>query len=255
MPGRSQPETPFPVHLGGGHREFAAVPGFRRDEIEPGDDVERVDQRLGDPADFGAQPPQDAFDFAVFFAFQMDSIGAQIRDRRRFDERRFAGAAHAVDGAGDFVPVVHRHGQHVVIAVHRGIRIAEDLPEFRVAQQPFDFGFHLLVEFEQLLPHGREFPTGDVEDVPAAVDASADGPRDGAEIFDARQQLIQPVEPFVEPHAVAVDRAGAAQRFGDFEQLLGAQHRADAGPAHDQPHIVQAPERRWLLEFERQHHL
>ena len=255
VPRGPQPQPALGVHLGGGHRKLAAVPGFGRDEIQPGDDVEGVEERLGDPSDFGAQPPEDALHFAVFFTLQCDPLGAEVGDRRRLDEDRLPRAADAVHRAGHLVPVVHGHRQNVMVAVHRRVRIAEDFPQFRIAQEPLDFGLHLFVEFEEFLPDGGEFPAGDVEDVPPAVDAAADGPRDGAEVFDPGEEVDQAVEPFVQSHPVAVDRAGASEGLRYFEELLGAEHGADAGAAHDQSDVVQPAQRWGLLEFEREHHL
>jgi hypothetical protein len=230
-------------------------PGFRRDEVEPGDHIEGVDERFRDAADFGAQSSEDAFDLAVLFPLQRHALGAEVRDRCRFDEDGLARAADAVDDSRHFVPVVHRHGENVVVAVDGRVRVAEDLPQFGVAQQPFDLPLHALVEFEEFLPYGREFTAGDVEDMGAAVDASADGPGDGAEIFDAAEEVDEAVQSLVESHPVAVDGPGAGERLGDFEELLRAEHRADARPADEQADIVQTAERRRLFEFEREYHL
>ena len=54
-----------------------------------------------------------------------------------------------------------------------------------------------------------------------------------------------------EPHPVAVDRAGAGQGLGDFEELLGGEHRADGGPADEQADVVQPAEGRRLAQPER----
>src|SRR3954447_5689532 len=42
--------------------------------------------------------------------------------------------------------------------------------------------------------------------------------------------------------AVAVEGAGAGERVGDLEELLGGQLRADGGPADDEADVVQPGE-------------
>ena len=54
------------------------------------------------------------------------------------------------------------------------------------------------------------------------------------------EQVDEPLKLVVEPHAVAVHVAGAGERVGDFEELLGGEHGADGGAAGQQADVVQA---------------
>ena len=78
----------------------------------------------------------------------------------------------------------------------------------------------------------------------------ATGPRSstGASRSDRPPQLV------AEPHAIAVDVAGAAEGVGHFEELLDGELGADGGAADDQPHVVQAAERRRQALAQGSHH-
>ena len=151
--------------------------------------------------------------------------------------------------------MVGRDGQDVVVAADGRVRVAEDAAEFGVLQQPADLRLHLLVDLVEPLADGGEVAAGHVEDVPAAVDAPADRLRDGAEVFDAGEEVDEPGEVLGEPHPVAVHGPGAGERLADFEELLGREHGSDGGPAGDEPDVVQPAERRRLAEPQGGDHL
>ena len=65
----------------------------------------------------------------------IDALGAQVRDAGRLDEERLARAARAMDDARDLVAMIDGHRQHVMIAADRGVGIAEDVAQLRIAEQ------------------------------------------------------------------------------------------------------------------------
>ena len=184
MPGLAEPERPSVFTSGAVHAVIAAEAGLGRDEVEAGHHVDGEAERPGDPADVAAKPAQDAADFALLLALEDGTFGAQAGDAGRLDEDRFAGAAGAVDDALELVPVVDRHGQDVVVAVDGRVRIAEDLPQLRVAEQAFDLVLHALVQLGQLLADLAQLGAGHVEHVAAAVDAAGDRLGDQSQVLD-----------------------------------------------------------------------
>ena len=115
---------------------------------------------------------------------------------------------------------------------------AANSAQFGVAQQSPHFRLHFFVELVQLLPNRAEFAARHIEHMSAAIDAPGDRLRHRSEVFDSREQLNQTIEPFVEPHPVAIDRPRANQRVGDFQKLLGTECRADRRTASEQSHSV-----------------
>ena len=107
----------------------------------------------------------------------------------------------------------------------------------------------------ELLANLSQVRAGAVDDVAAAVDAAGDRLADRAQVFDRGEQLDQPCEPAVEPHAIAIERAGRGQRVGDLKELLGREHGADGGPADEQADVVHAAERRRLVRHQGLDHL
>ena len=62
----------------------------------------------------------------------------------------------AMDDAGDLLSMIGRDRQHVVVAVDRGVRIAKDFPQFRIAEQTLDFVLNLLFHGRELLADDRQ---------------------------------------------------------------------------------------------------
>ena len=91
--------------------------------------------------------------------------------------------------ARNLVPIIRRDRENVMVTVHRRVRVAENLSQFRVAEQSANLGFHPFIQIVQLLANGSEFPASHVEDVPAAVDAPANRLRHRPQVFDASEQL------------------------------------------------------------------
>ena len=63
----------------------------------------------------------------------------------------------AMNDAGNLLAMIGSDRQNVVIAIHRGIGIAQDLAEFRIAQEPANFGLDSIFENFQLLPDFCQF--------------------------------------------------------------------------------------------------
>src|SRR5260370_1487316 len=138
MPRKPQPETAFGVDVGTSKVVVARIPGLGGDVVELGNRFDGLAKRAGDLADVGAELAQDFLHLAVLVAFQDDALGAQMRDLRGLDEYGFAGAAGAMDDAGQLVPIVDRYGQNVMIAADRRVRIAQDFAQLGVAQEMLD---------------------------------------------------------------------------------------------------------------------
>ena len=130
---------------------------------------------------------------AVLVALEDGPLGAEVGDAGRLDEHRFAGAAGAVDDAGDLVAVVDGDGQDVMIAADGGVGIAEDLAELRVAEQAADLVLDAVVHVGDLLADLGQLGAGHVEDVAAAVDAAGDRLGDRPEVLDRSEQVGQTV--------------------------------------------------------------
>ena len=80
--------------------------------------------------------------------------------------------------------VIDRDGQDVMIAADGCIGIAQNLAQFRIAQQVLDAILHLVVDRRNLLPHLCQIWTRHVEHMAARVDTASDGFGDQPEIFD-----------------------------------------------------------------------
>ena len=80
--GLSQPEPALGVDVRGVHVVVAAETRLGRDEVEPGEDVDGEDQRLGDAGHLAAQPAQDAPHLAVLLALEHGPLGAEVGDAR-----------------------------------------------------------------------------------------------------------------------------------------------------------------------------
>ncbi len=212
-------------------------------------------ERPGHFPDLAAEPAQDAAYLALLVPLEDGPFGAEAGDAGRLDEDGFAGAAGAVDDALQLVAMVDGHGQDVMIAADRGVGIAQDLAELGIAEQPFDLVLHALIHVGELLADLGQLRAGHVQDVAPAVDAAGDALGDEAQVFDRGQECDQPLEAVIEPHAIAVHVPGASERVGDLQELLGCKHRADGGPAHKKPDIVQAAKGRRPALPDGLHHL
>ena len=129
--GLAEPELAVGVDVRGVHAEVAAVGRLGGDEVEAGEQVDGVGERLGDAGDLAAEAAEDAADLAVLLALEDGALGAEAGDAGRLDEDRLAGGAGAVDDALDLVAVVDGDGQDVVVAADGGVGVAEDLREGR----------------------------------------------------------------------------------------------------------------------------
>ena len=155
---------------------------------------------------------------------------------------------------GHLVPMVGHHGQHVVFAADRGVRITEDFAEFRVAEQALSSALTFSSRSKSFwrtaassrLAMSRTWPRPSMQ---PPIDLA-----DDAQVFDAGEHFDEAGEMLGKPHAIAVNSPGAGQRFADLEELLGRQHGADGGPAREQPNVVQSGERRRLTQPERRAH-
>ena len=151
MPCLPQPQAAVPIDLRLVHVVVAAEARLRRDEVELGHDLERVPQRPCHVADLPAEPAQDAVNFPLLGRFQDLPFGTEARDAGRLDEDRFARAAGTMYDPLQLVAVIDRHGQHIVIAADRGVRIAQNLTQLGIAEKAFDLVLDALIDFHQLL--------------------------------------------------------------------------------------------------------
>ncbi len=141
-----------------------------------------------------------------------------------------------------------------MVAANRCVGVAQDFPQLRIAEQPFDLGLHAIVELGEPAADRAQLGTGAVQHVGARIDAAVDRFGDRAVVFDGRQQVDELLATLVEARAVAIDGPGAVQCIRNFEQLLGGEHGADGRPANAQTNIVQSAEGRRLPQADRFHH-
>ena len=252
--GVPQPQPALVVHFRATHAVFAGQPRLRTDKIAAGHHTHGGIDVAGIPPDLSAEFAQNPPNLAVLLALEDHALGGEPGNGGRFDEDRLAGGAGAMDHALDLCPVIGGHGQHVMVAVDRGVRVTQDRPQLRIAQQAFDLVLNPLLQGVELAAHLGQVGAGGAEDMPPPVDARGDGFRHRPHVLDRRQHLDQANQRAVEAHPVAVKRPGGRQRVGDLQQLIGGEHRADGGPANDQPDIINPAERRRLARFEGGHH-
>ena len=150
-----------------------------------------------------------------------------------------------MDDAVDLVAVIDGDGQDVVVAADGGVGIAEDLAELGVAEEAADLALDSLVDVGQFLADLGQLPgwpcrgRGPRLSMQPVI-ALATGPRSST----GASRSISRAMPFGQSHAIAIHVAGAAERVGDFQQLLDASAARRWRPGGRQADVVQPGEGR-----------
>ena len=186
VPRPSEDELALLVEVGGRHPVVEAVAAPGVDQVELGEGLQAAEERVGDLADLGAEPAEDAADLLRLLGAEVRELRRVLGDRLGLDEDRLVAGAGAVDRALDLAPVLLGDRQDVVVADHREVGVAEDALDLVRAEHPAERLLDPLLDLADLAADRRELAAGGVEDLAAAVEARLDRVDDARELADAR---------------------------------------------------------------------
>src|SRR5262249_4253418 len=149
----AQPQLAVGVDVGSVLIEFPAVLRLRGDQVESGQQVDGVSQRLRHLRHLPGEPAENSANLTLFFSLDHDSLGTQRRNGGWLDEDGLARAGSTVNDPGDLVSMIDGDGEDVVIAVDRGVGIAKNFSKGGVAEKTADDLLNSVVDARQFLPY------------------------------------------------------------------------------------------------------
>ena len=244
VPGAPEQDLAFGIQVRRGHPVVDAVTAAGEHEVEPGQGVERLDDRPGDLADLGAQPSQDPADLLRLAGPEVGELRRLLGDGLRLDVDRLVAGAGPVDGPLQLAAELAGDRQDVVLADDREVRVAEVPADLRRAEHRAEEVLDAFLDRGDLAADLREPPARGVEDPSPRVEAAVDGVDDAGELADLLADRAEPGELLADPAEPAVGLADHPEAAGDLGQLLGRQGRPDRRAADGPADVEQAAERR-----------
>src|SRR5262249_13490073 len=131
-----------------------------------------------------------------------------------------------------------------MLSDHREVRVAEDPLHLVRAEHPAKRLLDPLFDLPDLAPEGRELAARGVDDLSAAVEARLDGADNSGELADSLLQAPTPRELITDGPEPLIEIGNGAERFDDFGELFGLEHRPNLRAANVRPDVVEAAKRR-----------
>ena len=221
-----------PVHVGGERR-------LGGPQVEPGERVERLAQRLGVGRDERRQLVEDARDLLGLGDLRLAPGVAELDRDERLDEQGLAAARRVVDDALDPAPGLGLDRHHVAAVAERDDRLLERAAELG-ADERVEPPAQPVVGHPDGRPQAAEPRRRRVEQLADRVEAARQRGAQGGQGMQLAAELAQQRPPLVGQRRR--QPGGRVERLGDLEEL-GRVEPAAAGRALDRrPDVVGRPD-------------
>ncbi len=231
------------AHLRRAGVEVVGEPPRRRRFVEDGDHLDVVLELRRPPPDRARQLAEDSLFLLQRARLRDGELVAQLQQLLRLDEQRLPGVAGVVHDAGQVRLVLGADRQHVAIAAHRVVGVAQHLDDLLVFEQLLEPLLDGAVQSARPIAQlGQERARG-VEQLPGRIEGAL-------QLLCERRQLRQlPGQLVVERGAIRLREAEPARRIrgadepGNLQQLLRLQRPLARGAPQRRPHVHRIGER------------